>query len=76
MQDLAHWLFLRFMDKDPIEPAIQRIEAALARIAAVADAPPAAAAGPGQAETADTALRETVSLALAELDDLIGKLEG
>lgn len=63
------------MEQNRIEPAVQRIEAALARIAVVADSPiapqtPAPSAGPGEA-----ALRETVAATLAELDQLIGKLE-
>lgn len=61
------------MEHDRIEPAVQRIEAALARIAAVADAglaAPGATVDPG-----DVRLRETIADTLAELDRLIGRLE-
>ena len=75
------------MSEDKIESAVQRIEAALARIADIADhgAPPSDV----QAEQQSTAeapsvialvekheaLRETVSNTLEELDELIGELE-
>ena len=72
---MAHWVFLRFMDDPRIEPAVQRIEAALARIAAVADAVPSAGTAPGPAAGPDAAFREEVGRVLAELDDLIGTLE-
>lgn len=64
------------MEQDRIEPAVQRIEAALARIAAVADAVPAPACEQTVPAPADEALRETVVAVLAELDQLIGRLEG
>lgn len=75
MQRLAHWLFLREMDADRIEPAVQRIEAALARIAAVADAAPVARTDSSGPTESDTALRERVAAALADLDELIGQIE-
>lgn len=64
------------MEQDRIEPAVQRIEAALARIAAVADAVPAPAPVQTGSAPADEALRETVADTLAELDQLIARLEG
>ena len=63
------------MDHDRIEPAVQRIEAALARIAAVADAVPATHADNASPSPQDEALRETVASTLAELDELIARLE-
>lgn len=59
------------MEHDRIEPAVQRIETALARIAAVADA----GLAPPSADAGDARLRETVAATLAELDQLIGKLD-
>lgn len=64
------------MEQDRIEPAVQRIEAALARIAAAADAVPASAPVQTGPAPADEALRETVVATLAELDQLIERLEG
>ena len=75
------------MTGDRIESAVQRIEAALARIGEAADRPrPEAAAGTTEAPVAvppsvsslvvkHEELRETVTNTLKELDDLIGKLE-
>lgn len=63
------------MEHDRIEPAVQRIEAALARIAAVADAGLAAPAPGALADPGDERLRETVADTLAELDRLIGRLD-
>ena len=63
------------MDQNRIEPAVQRIEAALARIAAVADAVPAPQGIDASPSPQDEALRETVASTLAELDDLIARLE-
>jgi hypothetical protein len=75
LQRHANWLFHDIMDAERIELAVQRIEAALARISAVADsapvAPPSVAALVGKHD----ALRETVETTLAEIDALIGKLE-
>lgn len=63
------------MEGDRIESAVQRIEAALARIADAADtlrpAPPSVSALVVRHET----LRETVGDALKELDDLITEIE-
>ncbi len=76
------------MEGDRIEAAVQRIEQALARIAAVADAGPAQQPSGERAEpptmspnvlqlvTRHEALRETVLEEIARLDTLIGKLEG
>lgn len=75
MHRLAHWLFLPFMDEDQIEPAVRRIEAALARIAAVADAVPQSSVSPAAPSPQDEALRETVATTLTELDALIARLE-
>lgn len=64
------------MEGDRIESAVQRIEAALARIATAADtlrpAPPSVSALVVRHET----LRETVGNALKQLDDLIAEVEG
>lgn len=67
------------MTGDRTEAAVQRIEAALARIAQSAErprnqgtpAPPSVSALVERHES----LRETVALALGELDALIGELE-
>lgn len=63
------------MAGDRTESAVQRIEAALARIAEAADtlrpAPPSVSALVVKHET----LRETVGNALKELDDLIAEIE-
>ena len=62
------------MDGTRIEGAVQRIEAALARIAEAADtlrpAPPSVSALVVRHET----LRETVANSLKELDDLIAEI--
>lgn len=66
------------MDAERIELAVQRIEAALTRIGAVADQPPSeGSADSGSAAAVQErhdALHSTVSATLAELDNLIGKL--
>lgn len=63
------------MAGDRTENAVQRIEAALARIAEAAEtlrpAPPSVSALVVKHET----LRETVGNALKELDDLIAEIE-
>lgn len=63
------------MAGDRIESAVQRIEAALARIAEAADtmrpAPPSVSALVVKHET----LRETVGNALKEIDDLIAEID-
>lgn len=80
------------MEGERIEAAVQRIEQALARIAAVADtiaekgppaesetAAPAATAVPPnvlQLVTRHETLRETVLAEIERLDEIIGKLEG
>ena len=79
------------MEGDRIEAAVQRIEQALARIAAIAEAGPVAAppaptqqsdlpASPSpnvlQLVTRHEALRETVLEEIARLDAIIGKIEG
>ena len=63
------------MDGDRIARALARIEAAASRIEAAAQAPSSAA---GDAELARKyqALRGEAGAALAELDQLIGTLEG
>lgn len=71
------------MTGDRTEAAVQRIEAALARIATAADAPapeaPAATAAPTPNVLAlvekHEALRDVVAQALADLDEVIGELE-
>jgi hypothetical protein len=69
------------MTGDRSEAAVQRIEAALARIARVADSPPptriAATSTPSVTALVEQheALRETVSRAIAELDSLIAELD-
>ncbi|MFA9201556.1 MAG: hypothetical protein ACEQR8_10320 [Cypionkella sp.] len=62
---------------DRSEAAVQRIEAALARIARVADSAPAAAASPNVLALIDRheTLREQVAAALAELDAVIAEIE-
>ena len=52
--------------------ALERIERALARIEAVADAPPPAAAGDREAQQA---LRGTVEEAISRLDRLLAQSE-
>ena len=65
------------MTGDRSEAAVQRIEAALARIARAADAPASAAAAPNVLALIESheSLRETVALALADLDGVIAELE-
>lgn len=68
------------MTGERTEAAVQRIEAALARIARVADSPPAQAApasGPDVSALVEQheALRDTVSRAIGELDAVIAGLE-
>lgn len=66
---------------DPrIESAVQRIEAALARIAAVAEDGPLSSSEPADPEGTDLAARHerltgAARRALAELDSIIGTLE-
>jgi 7-keto-8-aminopelargonate synthetase-like enzyme len=68
-----------FMAGDRSEAAVQRIEAALARIARAADAPaPTPAAAPANVLALvekHESLREKVAQAIAELDDVIAGLE-
>ena len=70
-----------FMTGDRSEAAVQRIEAALARIARAADAPvpadaPAAAQGNVLALVEQhERLRETVAQAMADLDAVIADLD-
>lgn len=71
------------MAGDRSEAAVQRIEAALARIARVADgaaALPPSSAAPTPSVVAlierHESLRETVAKALAELDAVIAEIEG
>ncbi|WP_435417771.1 hypothetical protein WAB17_13010 [Parerythrobacter aurantius] len=74
------------MEGDRIEAAVQRIEQALARIAAIAERPaapdgasPAPAAPPPnvmQLVSRHEALRETVLDEIGRIDALIRKLEG
>lgn len=69
------------MDGDRIEQAVQRIEAALARIAAVADNPPAPAADPETEQKLQELgqrhehLREVANGVLGDLDKLIETIE-
>lgn len=67
------------MAGDRSEAAVQRIEAALARIARAADAPtPAPAAVPANVMALvekHESLRETVAQAIAELDGVIAGLD-
>lgn len=72
------------MDGERIEAAVQRIEQALARIAAIADkgplpSEPAATPVPPnvlQLVTRHESLREAVLSELERLDEIIGKIEG
>ena len=79
MQRRGNWLNFTTMSGDRIENAVQRIEAALSRIAEAADKPraeaPAVPASVSSLVVKHEELRETVSNTLKELDDLIGKLE-
>ena len=67
------------MTGDRTEAAVQRIEAALARIAQAADRPRAAAhaAPPSVSALVERheSLRETVAQALGDLDTLLAELE-
>jgi len=70
------------MSEDRIESAVQRIEAALSRIAGIADAEKTGAKGGAETSPPVTALiekhealRDSVSDTLAELDILIGEIE-
>jgi capsule polysaccharide export protein KpsE/RkpR len=67
------------MTGDRTEAAVQRIEAALARIARAADGARAAPAPAAPSVTAlverQETLRETVAKALADLDKLLGEIE-
>jgi hypothetical protein len=67
------------MTGDRTEAAVQRIEAALARIAQAADsaraAPPAMPRSVSALVERHESLRETVAQALGELDVLLGELE-
>ena len=80
------------MSGDRIEEAVQRIEQALARIAEIADRPPAPAtvtSEPAQGASAAPVppnvsqlvvrheeLRETVAAEIRRLDEIIGAIEG
>lgn len=72
------------MAGDRTEAAVQRIEAALARIARVSDAPPPDSSEASSVPSASVlalveqheALRETVVQALGELDTVIAELGG
>lgn len=63
---------LPVMSGDGIDQAIARIEAALARISAAADALPTAPA----ASADDSAMRQELAGTLKQLDALIESLEG
>jgi hypothetical protein len=65
------------MTGDRTEVAVQRIEAALARIARASQAPPAPTAPPNVLALIDQheSLRETVAQALAELDCVIAEID-
>jgi hypothetical protein len=67
------------MTGERTEAAVQRIEAALARIAQAADRPrgPSPTVSPSVARLVENheTLRESVTHALAELDKLLGDLE-
>lgn len=63
------------MSGDRIEQAVQRIEAALARIAQVADREPAGHAAASALVVRHEELRETVATQLGELEALIRELE-
>lgn len=65
------------MAGDRSEAAVQRIEAALARIAQAAEAPAPVGAAPNVLALVEKheTLRETVAHALAELDTVIAELE-
>lgn len=64
------------MSGDRSEAAVQRIEAALARIARAADAaPPPSPANVLALVDKHESLRETVAQAIAELDKVLAELE-
>lgn len=63
------------MSDTRIESAVNRIEAALARIAEVADNPPAATPSVSALVIKHEALREVANSALAELDTLIDEMD-
>lgn len=71
------------MTGDRSEEAVRRIEAALARIARVADAPVAKPTSDGSGQSANVlalveqheSLRETVAQSLADLDALIAEID-
>lgn len=62
---------------DRIEPAVKRIEAALARISRAADAPAGAQTPPSVIALVERheRLRENVAQALAQLDRVIGEID-
>ncbi len=63
------------MSGERIEGAVQRIEAALARIAEAADAAGTQAQAASAVATRHESLRQTVANTLEELDDLIARME-
>ena len=63
------------MNGERIETAVQRIEAALARIANAGEAGPPPASSVSSLVVKHEALRDTVAATLKELDDLIGAIE-
>lgn len=63
------------MNGDRIENAVQRIEAALARIGGAADAVATQAPSVSSLVVKHEALRETAATTLKELNELIGTLE-
>ncbi|WP_128892448.1 hypothetical protein [Erythrobacter sp. HKB08] len=62
------------MSGDRIEDAVSRIEAALARIAAVADSVPGDSSGNPELEAENERLRSVVSEQIASLDALIAEI--
>lgn len=62
------------MSGDRIEDAVSRIEAALARIAAVADSVPGDSSGNPELEAENERLRSVVSEQIANLDALIAEI--
>ncbi|NMW31200.1 hypothetical protein HKD42_03915 [Altererythrobacter sp. RZ02] len=63
------------MSDTRIESAVNRIETALARIAEVADNPPATAPSVSALVIKHEALREVANSTLAELDTLIDEMD-
>lgn len=63
------------MSGERIEGAVQRIEAALARIAEAANAAGPQAQAASATVTRHESLRQTVANTLEELDDLIARME-